>query len=92
MNERDLSDAALRSTGEGFSRFVPFRGGMSQKYLERNNCRAWDLPISLSWRADGHYNTVSAIMMRITNISRMKHVCNYCSVYLTCALGQITFF
>lgn len=29
VNERDLSDAALRSAGEGFSRFVPFRGGMS---------------------------------------------------------------
>lgn len=56
MNERDLSDAALRSTGEGFSRFVPFGGGMSQKYSERNNCRAWDLPISLSWRADEHNN------------------------------------
>lgn len=56
MNERDLSDAALRSAGEGFSWFVPFRGGMSQKYSERNNCRTWDLPISLSWRADEHNN------------------------------------
>lgn len=87
MNESNLSDAALRSTGEGFSRFVPFRGGMSQKYSERNNCRTWELPISLSWRADEHNNIGSH-----DENHKYEQDLTYCSIYLTCALGQITFF
>lgn len=43
----ELSDAVLRVAGEGFSRFVLFRGKMSQKHSERSICGTCDLPTSL---------------------------------------------